>query len=38
MTVTAGERTPHVDTDSGRIYFCSEGCRATYIERDVAAQ
>ena len=38
MTVTASERAPHLNTDSGRVYFCSEGCRATYIERNVAAQ
>jgi xanthine dehydrogenase accessory factor len=37
MTVAATEATIHLDTDSGRVYFCSEGCRATYIERYVPA-
>jgi xanthine dehydrogenase accessory factor len=38
MTVVASDASIHLDTDSGRVYFCSEGCRATYIERNVAAQ
>src|SRR4051812_17122534 len=37
MTVTVNEATIHLDSDSGRVYFCSGGCRATYIERNVAA-
>jgi xanthine dehydrogenase accessory factor len=38
MTVTASEATIHVDTGSERIYFCSDGCRETYIERNAAAR
>ena len=37
MTVAASEASIHLDTDSGRVYFCSDGCRATYIERNAAA-
>jgi xanthine dehydrogenase accessory factor len=37
MTVTASEATIHVDAGSERIYFCSDGCRETYIERNAAA-
>jgi xanthine dehydrogenase accessory factor len=38
MTVAASEATIHLDVGSERVYFCSEGCRATYIERNVTAQ
>jgi xanthine dehydrogenase accessory factor len=37
MTVLATDATLHVDVGPERIYFCSEGCRATYLERNVAA-
>jgi xanthine dehydrogenase accessory factor len=37
MTVTATDASIHLDVGEERIYFCSEGCRATYIERNVAA-
>jgi xanthine dehydrogenase accessory factor len=37
MTVAATDASIHLDTDSGRVYFCSEGCRTTYIERHAAA-
>jgi xanthine dehydrogenase accessory factor len=37
MTVAATDATIHVEMESERIYFCSEGCRATYIERNVTA-
>ena len=30
MTVVAGDVTVHLDDESGRVYFCCEGCRATY--------
>lgn len=38
MTVTASEASIHLDIDSERVYFCSEGCRKAYIERNVTAQ
>ena len=38
MTVTASEASIHADIGGERFYFCSEGCRAAYIERNVAAQ
>ena len=37
MTVAASEATIHVDSGSERIYFCSDGCRETYLERNAAA-
>jgi xanthine dehydrogenase accessory factor len=37
MTVTASEATIHADIGGERFYFCSEGCRTAYIERNVAA-
>jgi xanthine dehydrogenase accessory factor len=37
MTVAASEASIHLDIDGERVYFCSEGCRATYIERNVTA-
>jgi xanthine dehydrogenase accessory factor len=30
MTVAATDATVHLDTESGRVHFCCEGCRATY--------
>jgi xanthine dehydrogenase accessory factor len=37
MTVAATDTTIHVDVADERVYFCSEGCRATYVERNVTA-
>jgi xanthine dehydrogenase accessory factor len=37
MTVTVSEATLHADIGGERFYFCSEGCRTAYIERNVAA-
>jgi xanthine dehydrogenase accessory factor len=37
MTVTVSDETIHADIDGQRFYFCSEGCRAAYIERSVTA-
>jgi xanthine dehydrogenase accessory factor len=37
MTVTVSDETIHADIDGTRFYFCSEGCRAAYIERSVTA-
>jgi xanthine dehydrogenase accessory factor len=37
MTVAATEATIYVDSGSERIYFCSDGCRETYLERNAAA-
>jgi xanthine dehydrogenase accessory factor len=36
MTVAATDASIHLDTDSGRVYFCCEGCRNTFIERNAA--
>jgi xanthine dehydrogenase accessory factor len=30
MEVVAAEATVHLDEDGRRVYFCCEGCRATY--------
>ena len=30
MAVAATERTPHVDHDDRRLYFCCEGCRTAF--------
>ena len=41
MEVVAGDASIHLDIGGERIYFCREGCRATYLERgaeDVAAR
>ncbi len=41
MEVVASDASIHLDADGERIYFCREGCRATYLERraeDVAAR
>ncbi|HEX6714646.1 MAG TPA: XdhC family protein [Thermoleophilaceae bacterium] len=37
MTVTVSEATIHADVAGERFYFCSEGCRAAYLERNVTA-
>jgi xanthine dehydrogenase accessory factor len=37
MTVTVSDATIHADIGGERFYFCSEGCRAAYIERSVTA-
>src|SRR3954454_18117074 len=37
MTVTVSQATLHADVGGERFYFCSEGCRAAYIERNVTA-
>ncbi len=41
MEVVASDASIHLDVDGERVYFCREGCRATYLERaaeDVAAR
>src|SRR3954447_11729573 len=37
MTVAASDASIHADVDGERFYFCSEGCRSTYLERNVTA-
>lgn len=37
MTVTASEASIHADIGGERFYFCSEGCRTAYVERNVTA-
>jgi xanthine dehydrogenase accessory factor len=37
MTVTVSEATLHADVGGERFYFCSEGCRTAYIERNATA-
>jgi xanthine dehydrogenase accessory factor len=37
MTVTVSAETIHADVGGRRFYFCSEGCRAAYLERSVTA-
>jgi xanthine dehydrogenase accessory factor len=37
MTVTVSEATLHADVGGERFWFCSEGCRTAYIERNVTA-
>jgi xanthine dehydrogenase accessory factor len=37
MTVTVSEATLHADIGGERFYFCSDGCRQAYIERNVTA-
>jgi xanthine dehydrogenase accessory factor len=37
MTVTVGDATIHADVGGERFWFCSEGCRTAYIERNVTA-
>jgi hypothetical protein len=38
MTVSASDASIHLDVGSERIYFCSDGCRTMYIERNAIAQ
>ncbi|HVP02142.1 MAG TPA: XdhC family protein [Solirubrobacteraceae bacterium] len=41
MEVLAVEASIHLDVDGERVYFCCDGCRATFVERragDVAAR
>ena len=37
MTVAVSEACIHADIGGQRFYFCSEGCRSAYIERNVTA-
>lgn len=37
MTVTIGAATLHADVDGERFWFCSDGCRSAFIERNVRA-
>ena len=37
MTVTASDATIHADVGGERFWFCSEGCRAAFLERNVTA-
>jgi xanthine dehydrogenase accessory factor len=37
MTVTISDATLHADVGGERFWFCSEGCRTAYIERNVTA-
>jgi xanthine dehydrogenase accessory factor len=37
MTVTISDATLHADIGGERFWFCSEGCRTAYIERNVTA-
>jgi xanthine dehydrogenase accessory factor len=37
MTVRISDATLHADIGGERFWFCSEGCRAAYIERNVTA-
>jgi xanthine dehydrogenase accessory factor len=37
MTVTVSDATIHADVGGERFYFCSEGCRTAYLERNVTA-
>ena len=37
MTVLATDATIHLDVDGERVWFCCEGCRATYVERHATA-
>jgi xanthine dehydrogenase accessory factor len=37
MTVTVSDSTLHADIGGERFYFCSDGCRTAYIERNVTA-
>jgi xanthine dehydrogenase accessory factor len=37
MTVTVGDASIHADIGRERFYFCSDGCRAAYIERSVTS-
>lgn len=37
MTVAASDSTLHADIGGERFYFCSEGCRTAWVERNVTA-
>jgi xanthine dehydrogenase accessory factor len=37
MTVTVNDATIQADVGGERFYFCSEGCRTAYLERNVTA-
>jgi xanthine dehydrogenase accessory factor len=37
MSVRVSDASIHADIDGERFYFCSEGCRTAYIERNVTA-
>jgi xanthine dehydrogenase accessory factor len=37
MPVTVSDATVHADVGGERFYFCSEGCRSAYLERNVTA-
>jgi xanthine dehydrogenase accessory factor len=37
MSVRVSDTSIHADVGRRRFYFCSAGCRATYLERDVTA-
>jgi xanthine dehydrogenase accessory factor len=37
MTVAASDATIHADIGGERFYFCSDGCRTAYLERNVTA-
>ena len=37
MTVTVSEATIHADIGGERYWFCSEGCRSAFLERNVTA-
>jgi xanthine dehydrogenase accessory factor len=37
MTVTVSEATLYADIGGERFYFCSDGCRTAYVERNVTA-
>jgi xanthine dehydrogenase accessory factor len=37
MTVTISDATLHADIGGERFWFCSDGCRTAYIERNVTA-
>ncbi len=36
MDVVASDASIHLDVDGERIYFCREGCRDTYLQREAA--
>ena len=36
MEVVASDASIHLDVDGERVYFCREGCRATYLEQRAA--
>jgi xanthine dehydrogenase accessory factor len=37
MSVMVSEATPQADIGGERVYFCSDGCRTAYVERNVTA-